>query len=343
MPFEAAGPTPQSPRHYREVLVDVLKDLEGRLLVGQPKVQSAEGAGEEIDAETPLQERLLGQTAFRFEAHRVDEGLVVGLVRRGRYGSHDQAMGSEEGVPDVPLSGYAPSSWFRFVLNLPDTGGHALLAVEDIGRACPVDLIIGWLGQRSREMAAEAALAGAQPAPDWFRLLGRQVADPLHLERLLRDGMFGEVTLSKKAVTEGRTTSSTPYKVVAPRIRDDSVPLLRRTLNSWRPSAETGKPSVSDADGAKQLAALVAPELVDVDWSDGQIAMPGSGGRPLKPSRLTELFTYEQNPSDRRSSAVAFYRSIRAVTARLDVLADADGPGLEWPEQVNLDFPEVVA
>ncbi len=58
----------------------------------------------------------------------------------------------------------------------------------------------------------------------------------------------------------------------------------------------------------------------------------------MKPSRLTELFTYDQIPADHRSPAVAFYRAVRGNVVRLGSILPADEAGLEWPEHVDLEF-----
>jgi hypothetical protein len=335
VPFHLCGSEDQ-PKHFRQVLLELLGDLQGRRLVGQPKVQSAEGAGVEEDVDAPLQQDLLGETVFRFQEYRASEGLIVGVLRRGRYGSHDVGIPSDDATDDVPLTGLAPSDWYRFVLNLPEQGSTAVLAIEQIGVSCPVDLFLKWLGQRSRELS-EAAPVTDHERP-WWRLIGHQVTDPDNLERLLREGVFGEVTLTKRATSSGRSRTQRAYTVSAPSVSESRLDDLRNYVRSWRRAEGSDEPPVSDAEGARQLATLISPDLEGIEFDDGQIAMPGSHGRPLKPSKLTELFTYDQNPPDRRSSGVAFYRSIRGNAARLAVLTEPDEPGLEWPVQVDLDF-----
>ncbi len=342
VPFEAAGVTPESPRHFRETLLHLLANLEGKVLIGQPKVASAEGAGVEVDDSEPVHRDLLGETAFRFQSHRQSEGTIVGVVRRGRYGSHDLAMGTDDTTADLPLTGRAPSTWFRYVLNLPTKGTTAVLAIEDIGRSCPVDLMLKWLAQRSRELAEQhPPLATGQSAVPWWRLMARQVTDPDHLEGLLRSGAFGEVRLIKQLDTGDRVRRQRAYTVTSPGVSEGRLDDLKQTVLGWRDLIGGEAPSVSDAEGAQQLAALIAPELIGIDFADGEIALPGTGGRALKPSRLGELFTYDQVPSDRRSSGVAFYRAIRGHIARLNAISPSDEAGLEWPEAVDLEFPEV--
>lgn len=341
IPFQLAGVTPESPRHFREILVELLDDLQGKRLVGQPKVQSAEGAGVELTDDAPVAKDLIGETAFRIEAFREKEGLIVGVVRRGRYGTFDKAMG-DDAAADVGLTGLAVSTWYRFVVNLPEEGTVGVVAIEEVDRAAPIDLLLKWLGQHSRTLAEkQPALGTGQPAAPWWRLIGRQVTDPDNLERLLKQGQFGAVTLVKKGFGAGRGQKDRAYTVTAPGVRQSKLDDLRKVVLGWRPDEGSDAPPTTDAQGAQQLAALISPDLQGISFDDGQIAVPGSGARPLKPTRLAELFTYDQNPPDRRSAAVPFYRAVRGNVARLDALHPADEAGLDWPDDVDLDFPEV--
>ncbi len=279
VPFQQAGVTPTKPRHFREVLIELLTDLKGFKLVGQPKVQTAEGAGVEVGDDEPVKKDLIGETAFRIEAFREVEGLIVGILRRGRYGTFDIAMG-DEATSDVPLSGLAVSDWYRFVFNLPDEGKTAVLAIEEVNRAAPVDLLLKWLGQRSRELAEQGpASTSGQPTAPWWRLIGRQVTDPENLDRLLKQGQFGAVTLVKKGFGAGRGARQRAYTVTAPSVRETRLDDVRNLVLGWRAVEGSDAPPTSDAEGAQQLAALISPDLEGIHFDDGQIAVPGSGAR----------------------------------------------------------------
>jgi hypothetical protein len=136
-PMEACG-TEVNPLHYRKVVAEVLKAMEKRLLIGEPKLNAPDDATE-VEENAPLQDRLRGKAAFRLEWSAVSGNIVYGLIRKGIYGSHDLALGPDPEVEDVPLEGFAPSSGYRFILNLPVTGMVGTLAVEDIGRSTPAD------------------------------------------------------------------------------------------------------------------------------------------------------------------------------------------------------------
>lgn len=339
--------TDDKPRHYVSYLAEVLKRLERRLLVGDPKL-TPDTDVEEVSEEGVIQERLRGKVAFRLEHFVVDGFVVHGVIRKGIYGSHDIALGPDQDAEDMPLDGRAPSSAYRFVINLPESGVSGAMAVEAIGTSCPADHFARWLRYESRQLsedqyrkAREEATGDDVPVRStWWNPLARQMTDPGHLDNLLRSGLFSEIRLEKRAYGAGRgPKGDLTYKITAPSIPASRVSQLREVLRGWFRGEGSDGNRPTDADGAAQLAALIDPtDLADIHFDDGYIKIDEPGSRAISPSRLRDLFTYPQSsaPSDRPTPGLTFYLAVRDVAVRLQAAADHNAAGLEWPMDIKV-------
>ncbi|MGY1823746.1 hypothetical protein [Geodermatophilus sp. SYSU D00079] len=344
-PMESCG-TEDNAVHYRQVVAQVLNGMGKRLLIGEPKLNAPDDATE-VDEDAPILDRLRGKAAFRLEWSAVSGNIVYGLIRKGVYGSHDLALGPDPDAEDLPLEGFAPSSGYRFILNLPSTGMVGTLAVEDIGRSCPADLLARWLRHESQALAraemtkrkAENPGAVVEERP-WWNPLFRQMTDPDHLDEILKSGQFGEIRLEKRGFDTARSPKGNLlYRVTAPHIAESKVDELRQVVGGWLKRDVADDKKVTDAAGAKQLAALIDDtDLAEIDFSDGYIKPDEAGTRAISPSRLTDLFVYPQTngPSNRRTSGIDFYRAVKTVAQRLGGREDASAVGLQWPTDLDV-------
>jgi hypothetical protein len=343
--MEACG-TAENPLHYRQVVATVLRGMERRLLIGEPKLGAPDDAIE-VEEDAPIQDRLRGKAAFRLERSAVSGNIVYGLIRKGVYGSHDLALGPDPEAEDVPLEGFAPSSGYRFILNLPSTGTVGTLAVEDIGRSTPADLLARWLRHESQVVARKDMERRQAESPNdvvelrpWWNPLFRQMTDPDHLNEILASGQFGEIRLEKRGADTARSPKGNlKYRVVAPRVAESKTDELRQVVGEWLRRDLAADERTTDAQGARQLAALIDDtDLADIDFDDGYLKPAEAGSRAISPSRLTDMFVYPQTsgPSDRRTPGIDFYKAVRDVAGRLAKRDDASAVGVQWPASLDV-------
>lgn len=130
---------------YAEIAERLLKSLSIGTAIGDP-TEPGQAKLEESGS--------VGQPAIRVEEVRVVDNTIRATVWAGKIGSHGKAIG-DDAESDSDISDKAASNLHRVVLAFPDDGDTGIMAVETIGRACPVSSLTGWMKKKSRDEATE--------------------------------------------------------------------------------------------------------------------------------------------------------------------------------------------
>jgi hypothetical protein len=321
--------------HFADVAVRLLKNLAVETMVGSPKLEAPD------DAETIIDGNAAGdgqpdQPAFRVaEDVNVTDRTVRGSVWMGRFGSHQRALGAGDASQDTDIRNKAASRSFRFILALPDDGTVGILAVEDISRLCPVSPMTQWLRWQSHADALKASTEGELPGTPWWRIRVRPLTDEEHLERMIQQGRVEKLELVKHSVSRARTRQSEEFRMSAPLVDNGKISQVSQLVKGWLRRegdlADNPDDQVTDGDAARQLAAIVGPELVNLGFDDGWVVVQDTFERTKKisPSRMSEIFTYEQAP-DHRIDTPSFYAEVRKTALRLQ---RAHNVIIDWPPQ----------
>lgn len=320
--------------HY----IDLLSKLFGRLAttkIGKPVLKNMSGPSEDSSGEGDDAESggVRGEPAIRVEDTQRNEWAVTGSVRSGTFGDHEIALGKPGAAEDTDLLNRAPVRRHRFVFVLPEVGTRGVLALETIGRSCPISLLTQWMSKASQDEASDNPKDGGEPVA-WWRVVADQISDDEHLNDLIKSGRFGKIELVKHDITPDRKRTKEHLRLTAPHIEKGLASEVARVVRDWLASKRTTGGSVdnlpvSDSTGAHQLAAIVANGVENIDFDDGWVVLEDESGRTNKisPSRMAEVFTYTLSIDDRVSD-VAFYQAARARAVRI-------GPSVpvavEWP------------
>ncbi|MFD4590532.1 hypothetical protein [Streptomyces rubiginosohelvolus] len=301
---------------YQEIAESLLKTLSVGTVVGEPT--------EEGQAEVEV-EGAFGKPALRVEEVRVVDNTIRATVWAGKFGSHEKAIGDVAGS-DTDIKDKAASNLFRVVLAFPEEGDTGILAVETIGRSCPVAQLTRWMTKKSRDTATQGADEGA-----WWRICVTPLADENRLAEMIREGQAQRLVLVRHATTAGRTRVVRDIEITASLAvssrMDKAVQIVQGWYRHKRQMEED--PAVTDEEGARQLAAIVGPQVADMDLDDGwvQIEDPDGQVKRVKPSQMTDVFTYRLS-EDQPPVTPRFYASVRETAVGLQPAAKA---GIDWP------------
>jgi hypothetical protein len=333
--------------HYIDLVSKLLARLAGAK-IGRPVMRNSSSSPglaviDEPDSAEP--EGISGESAFRVEDPLRNERAITGSIQAGNFGDHEIALGVPGETEDADLLNRAPVRRFRFVLVLPENGVRGVLAIETIGRSCPVGLFIKWLSKASQDEAidnkgVEGDTSTAEPC--WWKMVADQMGDEEHLNELIRSGNFGKVELVKLDVTPDRKRTKEHLRLTAPSIEGGLVSEVASVVKGWwerthqRAEPDQGQPEpITDAEGAQQLAALVIKGVQGLDFDDGWVVLEEDSGRTnrISPSRMSEVFIYPLSVDDRVSD-VEFYRRVRSRALRI---APTVPVAVEWPEVPHLN------
>ncbi|MGW9186012.1 hypothetical protein [Streptomyces rubiginosohelvolus] len=301
---------------YQEIAESLLKTLSVGTVVGEPT--------EEGQAEVEV-EGAFGKPALRVEEVRVVDNTIRATVWAGKFGSHEKAIGDVAGS-DTDIKDKAASNLFRVVLAFPEEGDTGILAVETIGRSCPVAQLTRWMTKKSRDAATQGADEGA-----WWRICVTPLADENRLAEMIREGQAQRLVLVRHATTAGRTRVVRDIEITASLAvssrMDKAVQIVQGWYRHKRQMEED--PAVTDEEGARQLAAIVGPQVADMDLDDGwvQIEDPDGQVKRVKPSQMTDVFTYRLS-EDQPPVTPRFYASVRETAVGLQPAAKV---GIDWP------------
>ncbi|MFF9023801.1 hypothetical protein [Streptomyces eurythermus] len=303
---------------YVEIAERLLKALSVGTAIGDPTEQG-QARLEESGAN--------GQPAMRVEEVRVVDNTIRATVWAGKFGSHEKAIG-DDAESDSDISDKAASNLHRVVLAFPDEGDRGILAVETIGRSCPVAPLVGWMKKKSREEATQGSDEGA-----WWRITVEALADEERLAEMIREGQAQKLVLVKHSVTAGRTRGIRDVEITASLAVTGRMDQTLAVVRDWyRRNKETvGEPGagVSTAQGVRQLAAIVGPQIEDLDLDDGWVEIEDPDGqvKRVKPDQMTEVFTYRLS-EHQPVVTPSFYAAVRETALRLQVAAKI---AIEWP------------
>ena len=324
-------------RHFVEVLEELLKALMGKTMVGD----APQGNSDVLDFVDSVQQGVLkgysGKPAFRVDQVEIVERTVRATVMAGNFGSHDVALSAVDGDSDADISQKAACREFRVIFALPETGSGALLAVEDISRSCPVSVVTSWLRWASKNSSYAQVSNKPDSFPGWsFRTPA--LTDEDRLSELIKLGQVEKLELVKRTITAARTRESVQYKVTAPIVSANMLDLVGQLVKTWqkpkKSNDEDSAPVASrsdDEEAAKKLAAIVGPDVAELDLDDGWVVLKDADDRTSKvsPTRMSEIFVYKQ-PGRGKLVTPAFYTE---VSTRAKRLQEAAGLVINWPDR----------
>jgi hypothetical protein len=306
--------------------------LEKDTKIGLPR-QDSNVTDEEVESgelEEPVQER-----ALRIESVEVSGRIVRSSFYYGRFSDHPKALGRPGRTADIELIDRAPSRLFNFVLALPDEGTTGIVAMEDISRSCPVSPIVRWLTWQSQKDSAAANKATDDPAKkkSWWRLTLTPLADGEQLDRMIERGDLEKLELVKLDAGGDRTRRQEFFRVTAPSLDENIARRAGQVMKSWfgrgvdaGDASSTHNPT--NAEGARQLAAVLSRELIELDFDDGWVVLRDEGDRPkrISPTRLAEFFVYPIS-RDNKPPSLEFYDHVRSKALSLQ---DAVRIDIDW-------------
>ncbi|MGW2300213.1 hypothetical protein [Streptomyces sp. NPDC001809] len=304
---------------YAEIAERLLKALSVGTAIGDPTDQG----------QARLEESgSIGLPALRVNEVHVVDNTVRATVWAGKFGSHEKAIG-DDADSDSDISDKAASNLHRVVLAFPDTGTTGILAIETIGRSCPIGPLAGWLKKKSREEATQGSTEGA-----WWRITVEPLADEDRLEEMIKEGQAQKLVLVKHSITAGRTREIKDVEITASLAVTGRMEETVKVVRGWyrrRNREEIGNPdtAVSTAQGVRQLAAIVGPQVENMDLDDGWVEIQDPDGqvKRVKPNQMTEVFTYRLS-DDQPVVTPTFYAAVRETAIGLQPAARV---AIEWP------------
>lgn len=268
---------------YEDIAERLLKSLSIGTAVGDP---TDEGQAEVEENGT------YGKPALRVEEVRVVDNTIHATIWAGKFGSHEKAIGDAVDG-DTNIKDKAASNIFRVIFAFPENGHTGVVAVESIGRTCPVAPLIRWMRKKSRDEATEGANVGV-----WWRISVTPLADEGRLAEMIREGQAQKLVLVRHAVTAGRTREVKDLEITASLDvmgrMDRIVEIVQGWYRSNRQAVTQGESmGVTNEQGVRQLAAIVGPQIEDMDLDDGwvQIEDPDGQVKRVKPSHMADVFT----------------------------------------------------
>ncbi|MCX4963625.1 hypothetical protein OHA98_02095 [Streptomyces sp. NBC_00654] len=311
--------------HYKETVARLLKSLE------VPVVGDPPSSLEEAAASAPDDFR--GKPALRIEGVELVDNTVRATVWVGKIGSHAKAMSRDVSVADFDISDKAAINGFRVVFAFPEDGTKGILAVESISRSCPVAPLVKWLRYRSLEEDHKKNQGAGVVALGW-RSKVEGLTDEARLSEMIEAGLAQGLVLVKQSITPGRTRAEKEFEIRAPLVNDGKVKQVAALVRGWAAQAKDGDGShaaTTNAQAARQLAAIVSSEIKDLDLNDGwvELADPDDQVRRINPSTMTDVFTYKLS-EDQPVDTPKFYAEVRGTAVGLQAAAKI---AIEWPLQ----------
>lgn len=272
--------------NYAVVLERLLGSLLGNVKVGTPR-RAIEDVDETLEAAAPVDDDDEDgplEKGWLVTHHERHGNTVYARVRYGIFGDHDQAL-ARSGDDHADLKDKAPSREYRIALALPRSGLQGIMAVEDVGRSCPLDPTIKWLSQASKDEAS----------PGW-RLSWRPMMDSQQLRRLLEQGRLDKIELVKYAVGQDRSRNQRELVLTAPRLEGQWLQDVSSKVLDWgrryqqRRAGESDEQLPSDREAAQQLAAVLGQNVAGMDFDDGYVVVSqvAGGKKNISPSRVDQ-------------------------------------------------------
>ncbi|MET8807205.1 hypothetical protein [Streptomyces sp. NPDC004546] len=303
---------------YQEIAESLLKVLSVGTVVGDPTDDSQAEVEEE---------GTFGKQALRVEEIRVVDNTIRVTVWAGKFGSHEKAIGDVAGS-DTDIKDKAASNLFRVVLAFPEEGDTGILAVETISRSCPVSQLTRWMAKKSRDEATQGTDEGA-----WWRISVTPLADENRLAEMIREGQAQTLVLVRHSTTAGRTRAVKDVEITASLAVSGRMEQAVRVVQGWyqlnKLAGMNQESGLTNAQGARQLAAIVGPQIVDMELDDGwvQIEDPDGQVKRVRPTQMADVFTYRLS-EDQPPVTPRFYAAVRETALALQPAAKV---GIDWP------------
>ncbi|MEC4573642.1 hypothetical protein [Streptomyces virginiae] len=302
---------------FKEIAERLLKALSVGTAVGDPSEQGQAAIEESGN---------IGQPALRVQEVRVVDNTIRATAWAGRFGSHEKAIG-DDAESDSDIKDKAASNLYRLVFAFPDDGDTGVLAVETIGRSCPVGPLTGWMRRKSREESTSGDIEGV-----WWRISVHPLADEDRLAEMIREGQAQKLVLVKHSVTAGRTRDIKDVEITASLAVGGRMDRTVEVVQTWyrrnRQDDGAGEP-VSAAQGVRQLAAIVGPQVAGMDLDDGWVEIEDPDGqvKRVKPNQMAEVFTYRLSEHE-PAVTPKFYAAARRTALALQPAAKV---AIDWP------------
>ncbi|MFJ8801002.1 hypothetical protein [Streptomyces sp. NPDC102487] len=303
---------------YQEVAEALLKVLSVGTVVGDPTDDSQAEVEEE---------GTFGKPALRVEEVRIVDNTIRATVWAGKFGSHEKAIGDVAGS-DTDIKDKAASNLFRAVFAFPDEGDTGILAVETIGRSCPVSQLTRWMTKKSRDEVTQGSDEGA-----WWKISVAPLADENRLAEMIREGQAQNLVLVRHTTTASRTRAVKDVEITASLAVSSRMEQAVKVVQGWyqsnRKAEENQEAGVTNEQGARQLAAIVGPQIADMDLDDGWVEIEDPDGqvKRVKPTQMTDVFTYRLS-EDQPPVTPRFYAAVRETALGLQPAAKV---GIDWP------------
>ncbi|GGS52016.1 hypothetical protein [Streptomyces cinerochromogenes] len=303
---------------YQEIAESLLKILSVGTAVGDP----TDDGQAEVEAEGTF-----GKPALRVEEVRTVENTIRATVWAGKFGSHEKAIGDAAGS-DTDIKDKAASNLFRVIFTFPEEGDIGILAVESIGRSCPVAPLIRWMTKKSRDEATQGNNEGV-----WWRISASPLADEDRLAEMIREGQAQTLVLVRHAITASRTRTVKDVEITASLAVSGRLEKTVQVVQGWyrrnKQAEGIEEAGVTNEQGARQLAAIVGPQIADMDLDDGwvQIEDPDGQVKRVKPTQMTDVFTYRLS-EDHPPVTPRFYAAVRETALGIQPAAKV---GIDWP------------
>ncbi len=302
--FSAAGPSLDE--HYADLVLAQMQALQGQKLHGMPPIRPLEND----DPEDFFEQHGPSVPHTRWESSSGSNRVVKFTVTYGRQGEHHTAMHvADDNEADVLLRDRAAADQYRGVLVLPETGSTGVLAIETLGRRNPGKMVTQHLAYDSKK---SSWLPGDTKRPPWWRLSVTPVAAPDAISEALKNkAPTRRVRLRQLTVSKGGQTRAKNLELIEHDPTAEEMSQLRALVSEWRALLGSGE-EVSDAKGAADMLAVIAPELVGtVEFTDGEVVFDDATGSPLtvRPSALEATFIHRIDTPDPTDQE--FYAAVR--------------------------------
>ena len=318
MPFsEPAGPG--SPWSFRDYLIRVLNGRIGTRERGLPSAL-VEGAATDVDDLAPDEAADLPPVFAIERVGRMGDHVTF-TVRYGRAAGHDKAMGEHAG-DDLDIRRLAPSREYRGILVVPESGLTAVLALETVGRLCPVQPCVRWFAAWSRYDAMKRqGDAQADEAPLWWRLSVAGLGDNDRLAAFMSGGDPTTVALVKHWITGDNRRRSRDLQLTAV-VHPSAKTTVASRVATW------GKDQFSPKKAADEIAKIVGGQSAqDLDFDDVTVMLDDADGntKSVTASAMSDIFTY---PVGRRSPSSDDL--LTAVRTEIEKLSEQLAGSYSW-------------
>ncbi|MEW1866354.1 hypothetical protein AB0399_39285 [Streptomyces sp. NPDC088194] len=303
---------------YSDIAERLLKTLTAGITVGDPSEPG------QIKIAT---EGSLGAPAIRVEDVYIEGNTLRGRLWSGKIGSHEKALG-EDADSDSDIKEKAASNIFRFIFAFPDDGNLGILAMETISRSCPAPFLARWLQKKSRDEASQTS-----PSNRWWRIKVAPLADEERLEEMIREGLAQKLVLVKNTITAGSTREVREIEIKGSLAVSGKLDQVVQVVQGWRRRYKESENSeatpVSTAQGVQELAAIMGPEIANLDLDDGWVEIEDPDGqiKRVRPGQMADVFTYRLSENIPVVTA-SFYAEVRETAVALQPAAKI---AIDWP------------